>query len=112
MVSKLQARAMNRGAPMKNASICIESEEELGEFACFRCGKSLNSATIVFIWGYEMWVHMACFDESEQGWTLGEERIREHLRKCYIEVPPRNAQGWLPRDYPPQLGHRIFPDPF
>ena len=92
---------------MKDNFTCRELEEELGDFTCFRCGKFLDSARIVFVWGYEMWVHKTCFDESENGWALGEERILKHLRKCHIEVPPKNDRGWLPRSYPTELKHSV-----
>ena len=69
--------------------------------ACHICGEPMNSQKIVFIWGYDMWVHKACFDLSKEGWATGESRILEHLKNAGIPIPPRNSNGLLPRDYPP-----------
>ena len=31
----------------------------------------MESQKLVYVWGYDMWVHKSCFDESEKGWTTG-----------------------------------------
>ena len=69
-------------------------------FICYACGEVMDSQKLVYVWGYDMWVHKSCFDESEKGWTIGEAKILEHLKANRITVPPKNSNGWLPRDYP------------
>lgn len=71
------------------------------DWVCLVCGKAMDSQKAIFVWGYDMWVHKACFLESEEGWAVGEARIIEHLKVLHIPAPKRNSQGLLPRELPP-----------
>ena len=63
------------------------------DWVCLVCGKAMDSQKAIFVWGYDMWVHKACFLESEEGWAVGEARIIEHLKVLHIPC----AKEKLPR---------------
>ena len=55
--------------------------------------------------GYKMMVCRDCYDANWDGWAPHYEGfILKHLREKGIQPPPRNANGWLPRDWPHVVG--------
>ena len=51
--------------------------------------------------GYEILVCRSCYDGNWDGWSPVHERsILASLSDRGIAPPPRNANGWLPREWP------------
>lgn len=50
--------------------------------------------------GYEMFVCKGCYDTSREGWNdFYEKAVVEHCQRKSIELPERNARGFLPREF-------------
>ena len=50
--------------------------------------------------GYDIVVCLRCYDSNWDGWVSEKEaRIRDLLDNKGIAPPPRNAKGWLPREF-------------
>ena len=50
--------------------------------------------------GYDIAVCSSCYGGNWDGWAPDHEsRIKDILQKKGISPPPRNAKGWLPREF-------------
>ena len=50
--------------------------------------------------GYEMYCCKICWEGNWDGWNPShEKKILTHLKEKGISPPPRNAKGWLPREF-------------
>lgn len=72
---------------------------------CVPCGNSFKFGNGAYhgkhMPGYEMMVCSSCYDANWDGWAPAlEPRILQHLATTGIEKPRRNAEGFLPRDWP------------
>jgi hypothetical protein len=72
-------------------------------YACFACGRVFEMGPQTydgtFIPRYDIRVCRTCYVENWDGWgPFIERRLLAHLKESGIAVPPRNANGWLPRD--------------
>ena len=71
---------------------------------CFLCGEQFQFSAGVYagahISGYKVMVCGICYDGNREGWASHREwQLIAHLKREGTPVPPRNAQGWLPREF-------------
>jgi hypothetical protein len=71
---------------------------------CNLCGSMYNfgfgqyHGTILS--GYDMAVCDVCYEMNWDGWAPQyEKRLLEQLRGNNVKIPPRNAKGFLPREF-------------
>lgn len=71
---------------------------------CLICKREGRHETAVYhVDGYDFDVCWAHWEGNWDGWgPFFELAILEHLKENKIPMPPRNAEGWLPREYPKQ----------
>jgi hypothetical protein len=72
-------------------------------FPCDICGNGCKAGAGVHgyqkIPGYALTVCKSCFQNSHDGWAPAhEEAFEMHLESKGIPLPPRNANGWYPRE--------------
>ena len=70
--------------------------------SCEICAESFQFGPHVYdgrvIESYKLTVCNGCFDANWDGWGRHhEERLLSHLKAHGIEIPKRNAKGYLPR---------------
>lgn len=71
---------------------------------CSICSNSFQFGPNIYrgqkIKGYEIMVCNTCYAANWDGWAPHlEHKLVEHLGNSQISVPPRNSQGWLPREF-------------
>jgi len=72
-------------------------------FPCDICGNACKAGAGVHgyqkIAGYALTVCKSCFQNSHEGWARAhEEAFEMHLELKGIPLPPRNPNGWYPRE--------------
>lgn len=67
----------------------------------YRYGPSLYEGHVLGPGYANLGVCDICWDSNADGWAPHyEEKLERHVRAHGLELPPRLANGWLPRSYP------------